>query len=87
MQPFKPTHRITIKRTQSGLAETIEVMAPNFDGSPLSANGPLYTRQEWRTHTSADWEVNIEGELTYRGEPGGPYLHTEYTFSPIAEPF
>jgi hypothetical protein len=42
--------------------ETIEVYLPE---SP----GPAYTKNEWDTDSSADWEVNDKGEWLFQGQP------------------
>lgn len=63
---FKPTHKITVT-TASG-SRTISVML-HAEGDGC---GPAYTREEYASETSADWELTPRGWLCQgQATPGG----------------
>ena len=71
MKTFEPTHKI-ILRNSEGEADTIAVM--------LDDNGAAYTKHEWDTDSSADWECGETGEWLCNGQavPSG-YATVEIT--------
>lgn len=66
MTTFIPTHTITIT-TLDG-ARAIDVMLHAED----DGYGPAYTREEYESETSADWELTEDGWLCQgQATPGG----------------
>jgi hypothetical protein len=56
---FEPTHRISIG------ARRIPVQV---------VDGACYTRAEWESGTSADWEIDLIGKLTCQGRQVGAII-------------
>lgn len=66
---FYPTHKISLFVPGNDDAdETIEVtLDADDDGA-----GPAYTREEWESATSADWERDASGSWTFQGQATPP---------------
>ena len=56
---FEPTHTITTV-DQHGKRRNIKLM---------EVEGSLYTRQEWLSHTVADWEIDKTRTVTFHDGP------------------
>lgn len=54
MPRFRPTHRLTLPKRGSLLVMLVD--------------GVAYTRQEWKTATSADYEC-VDGQWLFQGQP------------------
>lgn len=69
---FKSTHVV------EGEGRTIPVMFVE-SGLGMATNGPLYTREEWDSGTSSDWELFGDGSLRFQGQ-----IRNGYSFKRIA---
>lgn len=56
MNPFKPTHEITV--VEGGVTEVTYVQL---------VDGAAYTRSEWLAEAPADWERHDDGSWTFQG--------------------
>jgi hypothetical protein len=56
---FRPTHEITLTDTRDGTRSTTDVQL---------VDGAGYTREEWDTEASADWEWSAETGWTFQGQ-------------------
>lgn len=69
MTDFKATHRLRVYRTQADPVELTDLML---------AEGVLYTREEWDSETTADWELCANGLLLWQGSTNYPVAWAEY---------
>jgi Bacterial regulatory protein, Fis family len=80
-QPFEPNVVITYKPVK-GRTKKIEVMGElGSDGKLLPCQ--LYTKDEWGSSSSADWEYSADFGLTFQG--GHPVGEVSFTYVTITQ--
>ncbi len=64
---FEPTHII---------ATGTRVLPVRLEPSEDHGGSVLYTQEEWESVTSADWELQDDGRLTFQGRNPRPVVAT-----------
>jgi hypothetical protein len=75
MNPWNPTHEITIKRLDTGKRELTRVML---------IDGAAYTESEWDAEDKADWTITDDGAWAFQGRPS-PYDNTTVSIRAIGK--